>query len=290
MEILTPLAAPAAEPGSGTARYGPERIRLVGGLAGVLGPLLLIAYFLTPLLVGWPGLAAGEAGIVAYAAGHSMLFYLGGWLQVTGALASIVLFLALVRLADATAGLPGSAVIVGAALLLAVVCVEAAFLETVPMAVASGDPAAASTTFLLANGVFVRIFPLAPAPLVFAGIGIVLRGCRVLPRPFAPAALTVAAGFVLAGILAVFTEIGVVLATVMSVVEAIWVAAAAIALLASRRARRPRTALTEQEGPDREHCPPVDRSREPRRTRGSATTRMATAQHTAPAADQEGSL
>lgn len=247
MDTRTSRGAATAALVRRAARGGGDHLRLVGGIAGVIGPVLLIAYFVTPLLVGWPGVGVGEAGIVAYAGSHSTLFYLGGWLQVTGALASCLLFLSLVRLADATAAPGGLAVIVGAALLLAVVCVESAFLEAVPMAVASGDPTAATTAFLLANGVFVRIFPLAPAPLMFAGVGFVLRGRRVLPRPFAPAALVVAASFVVVGFAAVLTGIGVALAVVMSVVEAFWIAAAAIALLASCPTRQPPIGATDRQ-------------------------------------------
>lgn len=56
------------------------------------------------------------------------------WLQVTGALLSIVFFLVLLQLSDARARLAGLVTVVGAALLLAVVVIEAALLEAVPMA------------------------------------------------------------------------------------------------------------------------------------------------------------
>jgi hypothetical protein len=210
------------------------RVRLGAGVAGVLGPGLLLGYFLTPALVGWPGAATTPAGVAAYAVGHSTLFYLGGWLQVTGAVASVVLFVSLVWLAGATTELAGLAVIIGAALLLAVVSVESAFLEAVPMAAVAGDQNAASTAFLLSNGVFVRIFPLAPAPLMFAGIGVVLRRHALLPRPFGPAALVVALGFSTAGLAAIFSGAGVVFAIVMSVIETGWIAAAAVALMLTR--------------------------------------------------------
>lgn len=246
VEIPPAPGHPAAVEAPTRTPAGWGRVRLGAGIAGVLGPGLLIAYFLTPGFVGWPGAATTPAGIAAYAAGHSVLFYLGGWLQVTGALASVVLFVSLVWLAGATTELPGLAVIVGAALLLAVVCIESAFLEAVPMAAVAGDQSAASTAFLMSNGVFVRIFPLAPAPLMFAGIGVVLRRHPVLPRPFSPAALIVALGFVTAGLAAIFTGPGVVLAIVMSVIETGWIATAAIALMLTRSPR------TTQEASDRE--------------------------------------
>jgi hypothetical protein len=78
--------------------------------------------------------------------------------------------------------------------------------------------------------VFARIFPLAPAPMVFAGIGFALSGTGVLPRVFARTAVLICGLFLIAGLAAVFTTAGLILAIVMSVVEAVWIAAAAIAL------------------------------------------------------------
>jgi hypothetical protein len=49
-----------------------------------------------------------------------------------------------------------------------VVVIEAALLEAVPMAAANGDQAIVATAFALSNGVFARIFPLAPAPAAAA--------------------------------------------------------------------------------------------------------------------------
>jgi hypothetical protein len=69
--------------------------------------------------------------------------------------------------------------------LLSVVVVEAAMLEVVPIAAANGDQGTVATASALSNGVFTRIYPLAPAPLVFAGIGFALSGSSVLPRLFA---------------------------------------------------------------------------------------------------------
>lgn len=123
-------------------------------------------------------------------------------------------FLVLLQLSGARHTLAGSATLTGCALLLSVVAIEAALLEAVPVAAANGDQATVATAFALSNGVFARIFPLAPAPLVFAGIGFALSGSSILPRVFARSAVLIS---------------GLFLAIVMSVVEAVWIAAAAIA-------------------------------------------------------------
>jgi hypothetical protein len=158
------------------------------------------------------------------------MIYGAGWLQGTGALLSIVFLLFLLQLSGARGTLAGSATLLGCGVLLSVVLVEAAILEVVPSAAANGDQATVATAFDLVNGVFARIYPLAPATLVFAGIGLALSGTTILPRAFARSAVLISGLFLIAGLAAVFGTAGLTFATVMSVVEAIWIPAAAIAL------------------------------------------------------------
>jgi hypothetical protein len=227
----SPVAA-AAPPPAQTAQASPPRrqLRVLAALAGITGAILLAAYFITPVLAGWPNPAESPAKLAAYATTHRLLFYGGGWLQASGALLSVLFFLVLLQLSGARATLAGSVTLIGCALLLSVVLIEAALLEAVPMAAANGDHATVATAFTLSNGVFARIFPLAPAPMVFAGIGFTLSGTSVLPRALARAALLIAALFLIAGLAAVFGTPGLILATVMSVAEAIWIPAAAVSL------------------------------------------------------------
>jgi hypothetical protein len=118
---------------------------------------------------------------------------------------------------------------------VAVVVVEAALLEAVPVAAAIGDHATFATAFILSNGVFVRTYPLAPAPLVFAGVGFALLQSSILPRVFGRTAVLISGLFLIAGFAAVFGPAGLTLAAVMSAVEAIWIPAAAIACLLAER-------------------------------------------------------
>lgn len=222
---MTPPLAPAA-PVSQPAR----RLRVLGALAGITGPVLLAVYFTAPALARWPSAGVSPGTLIAYATAHRLLFYGGGWLQVSGALLSIVFFLVLLQLSGARGTLAGSATVTGCALLLSVVVIEAALLEAVPVAAANGDRATVATAFALSNGVFARIFPLPPAPLVFAGTGFALSGTSILPRVFARTAVLISGLFLIAGLAAAFATAGLILAVVMSIVEAVWIAAAAIAL------------------------------------------------------------
>jgi hypothetical protein len=228
--MTPPRATDASQPG--------ERPRILGALAGIIGPLLLAAYFTAPALTNWPSATESPGRLTAYADAHRLLFYTGGWLQATGALLSILFLLVLLQLSGARGALAGSAALTGCGVLLSLVVVEAALLEAVPAAAANGDQGTVATAFLLTNGVFARIFPLVPAPLVFAGIGFALSGTSILPRLFARTALLVAGLFLVAGLAAVFSTAGLIFANVMAGVEAIWILAAAI-VFARTSARNP---------------------------------------------------
>lgn len=236
VDVTAPAGAAPVPVADATAR----RVRRWGAAAGIAGPVLLAVYFATPALVGWPYAGATPDRLIAFATRHALLFYAGGWLQVTGALLSVLFFLVLLQLSGARARLAGAVTITGAALLLAVVTVEAVMLEAVPIAAAAGDRATVATTFALSNGVFARIFPLAPAPLLFAGIGLALQSVRLLPRFFARSAHVLAGLFVLAGIAAIFGTPGLILALALSVLQAVWIAAAAVGLALRSSSRRVR--------------------------------------------------
>jgi hypothetical protein len=193
-------------------------------------------YFATPAFVSWPTAGASPDQLMQYAKAHEVIFYLGAWLQATGALLCVVFFLVLVQLAGAQRYLAGLITIVAVALLLTVVVIEAAMLVAVPFGADNNDAATVATTFALSNGVFVRVFPLAPATAVFAGIAAVLFRSRVLATGFAWAALAIAALFELAGIAAIFSSAALVLAIVMSIAQEVWIIAAAVGLGVAARA------------------------------------------------------
>jgi len=147
---------------------------------------------------------------------------------------SVVLFLALVKLAAPGGSVAGLVVVVGSAALLAVVLVEAAFLVAVPLAAAAGDDATVATAFAMSNGVFVRIFPLAPASATLIALGLVLRAAGLLDRRLATAAIALGFGFEVAGIVAIVSVAGVAAVIVLSVGQAAWTLVAGVALLRDR--------------------------------------------------------
>jgi hypothetical protein len=211
-----------------------HRLRLAALLCGLGGPVLLSAYFAAPVFTGWPLAGAAPELLEGYAAGHARLFYAGAWLQASGALLSVVFFLLLAELAQPPAFARGL-VLTGASVMLSVVVIDAAFMVAVPMAAANGDLATVATAFALSNGVFVRVFPLVPAPLMFAGAAVALSGSALLPRVFVPCAWLLAAFFELAGIGAIFSQGAFIAAVVLSIVQQAWIVSAAICLWLRRR-------------------------------------------------------
>jgi len=205
--------------------------RVWAARAGVLGPIALGVYFAAPAALGWPYSGGAPATIAAFAESHAALFDAGAWLQGTGTLLSVVFFLALVRLATPGGTIAGQVVVVGSAALLAVVLVEAAFLVAVPPAATAGDLATVATAFAMSNGVFVRIFPLAPASATLIALGLVLRSGRLLDRRLATTAIALGVAFEVAGLVAIVSAAGVVAVIVLSVGQAAWTLIAGVALL-----------------------------------------------------------
>ena len=150
-----------------------------------------------------------------------------------------MVFLVLVTRTGKGACFIGQLVTVGVALLVGVAVVEAALLIAVPVAAAAGSTEGTLTTLTL-SGVFGRVSALATAPLLLAATGLALRFTSGLPRAFGPLALVVAGLFAASGIVGVFSEAGLIAAVAMSVVQWVWIVAAAVALLL--RSRRPKGA------------------------------------------------
>lgn len=214
--------------------HSKSAIRLTAA-SGLVGTVALTAYFLAPAVLGWPFAGASPAQLSLYALDHQALFYGGAWLQSSGTLLAVVFFLALVRMTGAAGSLAATVVTVTAASLLSVVLVESAFMIAVPMAASASDTAAVATAFALSNGVFVRVFPLAPSSATYIALGLALVSRGPLHEGFGYAAIAIGAVFELGGIVAIFWSPALVLLGVLAAGQGLWVAAASVALWRSVR-------------------------------------------------------
>lgn len=211
---------------------GAERLRILVALCGLVGTVLLGAYFgAAPPL---PPANATVAQVTHVALRYHNTWFLGAWLQATGSLLSVVFFLALVHQARGAARLAGMLTLLGSALLMAVVLGEGAFTMDLAQAAANGHPATALTSYDLMT-VFIHVFPLAPAPLIFLALGTVLLGppVQVLPQVFGYLALALGLLFEVVGLVGLFTS--PILTLIPLGLQALWVVAAALTLLVRAR-------------------------------------------------------
>jgi hypothetical protein len=200
--------------------------RIGAALCGIVGTVLLGIYFLAapPL----PPADASAAQVASAATQYQTTWFLGAWIQATGSLLSVVFYLALVHLAGGMSRLAGTLTLLGSAVLLTVALVEGVFTIGFAQAAAAGHPDASLTSYLL-MGVFIHIFPLVPAPLIYLSLGVVLLGSSVLPRVFGSLAIALGVAFGIVGFVGLFTT--PILTLVVLGLQSAWVLTAALALL-----------------------------------------------------------
>ena len=120
--------------------------------------------------------------MVAVGADYHALLGIGSWIQSVGALLCVLFFLGVVELAGGADTLAGRIVLLGSAVLLAVVAAE--MLLTFTWAYSS----AVNYPDLMSH--FIQVFPILPAPTVYLALAFVLnRGQPVLPPVFLAAAV-----------------------------------------------------------------------------------------------------
>jgi hypothetical protein len=195
---------------------------------------MLLVYFGSPLIA--PSLAkvlysAHPTTTQVLAAGgrYHELLYAGTWLQATGALLSVIFFLALADLADDARSLARSVVQLGAAALVAVVLAEGVFTLTWATAAVNGQAASSRTSFDL-MAAFIRVFGLIPAPAIYISLGLLLLRADALPAVFARLALALGAAFAICGVIAVMLPAATGPIAGLAGLQAFWIIAAAVAL------------------------------------------------------------
>lgn len=176
-------------------RLSPKALTRWVGWSGVAGSVLLALYFGIPTVV--PRLRdllygsdnPSTAHVVSVGADYHVLLGAGSWLQGMGALLAVAFFVGLVHLADRGRSLAARFVLIGSAVLLALVAAEMLFTFTWAHAADVGRVASARTAFDLMTH-FLQVFPVVAAPTVYLALAAVLRyGDPVLPPVFAPLAV-----------------------------------------------------------------------------------------------------
>jgi hypothetical protein len=215
---------------AGVTRMSARLSRLSIGLCGLLGTVLLGLYFGGGFGMGLASLPPNitQDQVVSLATQYHNTWYLGAWLQATGSLLSVIFFLGLVQRAGGTTRLAGMLTLLGSAVLLAVVLIEALFTIDLAQAALNGHGGTSLTSYDLMT-VFTHIYPLAPAPLIFLALGAILVKSDVLPRIFGYLALALGSLFEVVGLLGLFTT--PVLTLIPLSLQSLWLLSAGIAFL-----------------------------------------------------------
>jgi hypothetical protein len=206
------------------------RFRLLAGLCGIVGPLILVGSFaMNPAPP--PGLST--AAVAAWAAPRAGVLLLGGWTQGIGSLLIVVFTLALVELGGAESGFAGRLTQLASATILAVSLLEVAFYLAAAQAIASGDVALG----LLSGGLIKavqHVFLIAPALLL--PLGLVIMKTGVLARGFGYSALALGATLQGLGLAGVLWPMQPVVDAVL-IVQSLWFVLAGMAIGFARRPR-----------------------------------------------------
>ena len=205
-----------------------RRTRIFVAACGILGVLILSAYFAAPF--PQPPASASVGQIAETANTYFTLLLIGGWLQITGTMLAAVFFIGLVSLSRGVTRLSGMLTIFAAAVLLSTSLLEATLLMNVAYATANGHPQTALNSWDLMT-MFIHVFPIGPAPLSYLSLGALLLGATTLPRLFGYLALPLGGAFALVGFLGLLVpavNYGII---ALLIGQEVWILAAGVTLL-----------------------------------------------------------
>ena len=206
--------------------------RVLTAFAGIAGVVALGYYYSVPFPL--PPASATPEQVVQFAVRYHDAVFLDTWIQAVGSLLTTVFFLALVFLAGATNRFAGWMTMLASALTLAVGLAEGTFALAAVQAGMFGHEQTAVTCLDLTN-VFVHIFLIVPAPLLFLALGTALRRTPVLPQVFSFLALGLGVAFAIAGFAGWFSVVALTAGIFLLIGQELWVLIAAITLILRTR-------------------------------------------------------
>jgi hypothetical protein len=206
----------------------PTMPRIVAGLCGILGAVVLVSSF---LMNPAPPADFSVAQLRDFAVQHHNSIVFGAWLQGIGSMLLVLFAMALVHLAGATHHFAGWITLLAGATILMVSLVEITFYLGAVQSAEIGDLTSGAVSNAPIKAVQ-HVFLIAPALLL--PLGVVLLGSRVLPRAFAYLALAIGTTLQIFGLVGLFGVLQPVIDDVL-IVQALWFVAAGFALMIGRR-------------------------------------------------------
>jgi hypothetical protein len=149
----------------------------------------------------------------------------------------VIFFVSVVKLAGGFTKLAGWIALVGSSAVLAMSLLDVTFAFGAIQGAAAGHLTTALICFELTY-VFIHVFPIAPVPATFFGLGVTLLGSSLLPRGFGYAALGLAIAFAILGFVGLFVPAVNGAVVVLLSFQELWIACAAL-MLAVRQSSPP---------------------------------------------------
>lgn len=205
-------------------RMSTRSYRLIGGLAGIAGIILLGLSF---AINAGPPENASSAELVKFGQENYAHILWGAWMQAVGPVLIILFALCLVHLAGAAERLSGSMTLFGATVLMTVSLIEITFY----MSALHADPEVLPFISLKLISAVQHLYFVIAAPALFFPLGIVLLSSPVLPRLFGYLALLLAVVFESLGVIFLFILTLPAAVTAFAGIQALWWLAAAITLV-----------------------------------------------------------
>lgn len=205
-------------------RMSTRSYRLIGGLAGIAGIILLGLSF---AINAGPPENASSAELVKFGQENYAHILWGAWMQAVGPVFIILFALCLVHLAGAAERLSGSMTLFGATVLMTVSLIEITFY----MSALHADPEVLPFISLKLISAVQHLYFMIAAPALFFPLGIVLLSSPVLPRLFGYLALLLAVVFESLGVIFLFILTLPAAVTAVAGIQALWWLAAAITLV-----------------------------------------------------------
>lgn len=201
-----------------------RRSCILSGISGICGVLLLGLSF---AINNGPPRGASDAQLLEFAQHNYASVLWGAWLQAVGPALIVLFAFSLVHLAGAERRLSGWMTFFGGTCLMSVSLIEITFYIG---ALHPHPPAMGAMSIGMISAVQHLYFVVA-APALFLPLGIILRGSEVLPKLFGYLAIALAILFFSIGAISMPSLTLPDPVTALGAVQALWWAAAAVALI-----------------------------------------------------------
>jgi hypothetical protein len=175
-------------------------------------PLIIAGFAVNP----GPSTSDTTTQLVAYGLNHQTALTVGGWLQVTGTVLTVIFAISLVVFARQASTLQGILVILGSAILVAINLSEL----TAYKVLATGHFSTARAAVDIISGVQLG-YSIVAAPVIFGALGYLVLETQILPRIFGYSAIALGLVFWICGLITVVTSIQGFI-NVLSGIQAVW--------------------------------------------------------------------